>query len=65
MVEVLLWVLIWTNSDYSGFVTRVDDFASQEACQVFARDLQKRSYTKGTPHCMQAKVLRAAEKGAR
>lgn len=60
MVEVAIWVLIWANWDYGGYVTKVDDFASQEACVAFARDVQSRRKVRGTPYCIQAKVLRAA-----
>ena len=60
MVEVVLWVLILVNSGYSGFVTKVDDFASQETCLALAKDLQKRRNTKGTPYCIQGKVMRVS-----
>lgn len=59
MAEVVLWVLIWANWDYGGFVTKVEEFGSQEACAAFARDVQSRRKVIGTPYCVKGKVLRA------
>jgi hypothetical protein len=60
MLEATIWVLLWVGSSYGGFVTKVDEFQTKDACVQFARDIQSRHgkdgvYIEGNPICVQRK----------
>lgn len=57
MIEITLWFLMATSTSYGGYVTKLDEFLTAEACKEAANQMYE--WPKSGPlRCVQMKVAR-------
>lgn len=67
MSEAMVWVLIWMGWNFSGFVSKIDEFPTQSECVQFAREVQSRTRNSvgnnvpGIPICAPRKAEQRAQ----
>ena len=56
MIAILVWVLITSSDDYSGFANQLGNYADLESCQRVQKALAPRARTIKT-QCVQVKMI--------